>query len=57
VLSGSFTRPDVAGANAFRLTGRLRNRRMSAGQYRLSASPTISIGTGNAAVVPFTVIG
>ncbi|HWJ49740.1 MAG TPA: hypothetical protein VNR42_01890, partial [Solirubrobacteraceae bacterium] len=32
---GSFTHVDVAGANRVRFTGRLRNRKLAAGRYRL----------------------
>jgi len=39
-LRGGFAHPGQAGFNRFRFTGRLRNRKLARGRYRLLATPT-----------------
>jgi hypothetical protein len=52
---GGFTRHGRAGTNRFRLTGRLRGRRLRPGRYRLTAVPTAGGVRGLAANAPFRV--
>jgi len=53
---GSFTRGSAAGKNGFRLTGFIRGKPLSAGPYRLTATPTDSAGNrGAVARARFTV--
>ena len=51
-VRGSFSHAAVAGANTVRFTGRLGDRRLSHGSYRLVATAA----GGNAARIAFTVI-
>jgi DNA-binding beta-propeller fold protein YncE len=46
---GSFTRQGGAGANAFKFTGRLRNRKLAVGAYRLVAVAADAAGNKSAA--------
>jgi hypothetical protein len=52
---GTFTRADRAGANSFSFSGRLHNRRLARGSYRLQAIPRNSAGAGAAAIAAFKV--
>lgn len=47
-LAGGFTRCGAAGANRFRLTGRLDARRLATGRYRLIATPIADGRRGDA---------
>jgi hypothetical protein len=49
-LRGAFTRASTAGTNGFRFTGFLRGRRLRAGAYRLTATPTDAAGNRGAIV-------
>ena len=40
-LKGSFTLNGATGANHFRFSGRLRNRKLKPGRYRLVATPVV----------------
>jgi hypothetical protein len=40
-LKGSFSRTGVAGKNSFHFTGRLRDRKLKPGRYRLAARPSV----------------
>jgi hypothetical protein len=56
-LAGSFTHSGHAGANAFRFTGRLRNRRLRPGRYTLVATATDRDGnTSKPVAARFTVV-
>jgi hypothetical protein len=46
VAIGSFTHPDIAGANRFRWTGRIGGRKLKPGRYRLQAIPHNGAGAG-----------
>ena len=46
---GSFTRPGAAGANSFKFSGRLRNRKLRVGTYRLVAVAADTAGNKSAA--------
>jgi uncharacterized delta-60 repeat protein len=48
-LKGSFTHAGKAGANSLKFTGRLRNRKLTAGPYRLVAVATDAAGNKSAA--------
>jgi len=48
-VRGSFTHQGAAGANTFKFSGRLRNRKLAVGQYRLVAVATDSAGNKSAA--------
>ncbi len=57
-LAGSFTHAGATGANALRFSGRLRNRRLAAGRYRLSAMASDAARNRSAAkVVRFEIRG
>jgi hypothetical protein len=54
---GSFTHTDIAGANSVPFSGRLNNRKLPAGTYRLTATPRNSIGeTGATVGAAFTIV-
>jgi subtilisin-like proprotein convertase family protein len=53
---GSFTRTDVAGANKFRFSGRIKNRKLKPGKYLLEAVPVSAGGTGKAVTVRFKIV-
>ena len=55
-LRGSFTRSGTAGSNTFRFTGRLSGRRLTAGRYRLVATPSAGGRTGPGASASFRII-
>jgi hypothetical protein len=46
VSVGSFRHTDVAGANRFRFTGRVRHHKLAPGSYRLVAVPRNAAGPG-----------
>jgi hypothetical protein len=52
---GGFTVGAKAGANSFRFTGRLANRRLRKGTYRLVASPTAGTKRGKARSAKFRI--
>ncbi len=55
---GSFDHADSPGANSLRFTGRLRNRKLKPGRYRLIATPTDTAGNkGKAVRRAFRIIG
>jgi hypothetical protein len=51
-----FVRADSAGANGFRLTGRLRGRRLAPGRYLLSATPQSGLGVRGGRSVGFQIV-
>jgi hypothetical protein len=54
---GSFSRTSTTGANSFRFTGRLRNKGLRRGKYRLTATARVSGGkAGKPATRPFTIV-
>ena len=55
-VKGSFTRAGLTGSNTFRFSGRLNGKRLTRGEYRLIASPTINAATGRAASANFRII-
>lgn len=54
-VKGSFNVGGTAGANKFKFTGRIGDRRLGRGRYRLVATPTTGAKTGQAARARFTV--
>jgi hypothetical protein len=55
-VPGSFSRTARAGGNAFRFTGRLRGRALSAGRYRLVATPRAGGRSGAPAHAGFRIV-
>jgi hypothetical protein len=55
-LRGSFSARGKAGANVLRFTGRLRNRRLAAGRYRLVAQAANSLGRSATRAVRFRIV-
>jgi hypothetical protein len=49
LLAGSFTSAGAKGANALRFSGRMRNRRLARGRYRLRAVARDAAGNRSAA--------
>lgn len=56
LLRGSFTRAGSAGANRFRFTGRLAQRKLQPGKYRLVATPSAGGKAGRPASSAFRII-
>jgi hypothetical protein len=54
-VRGAFNVGGTAGANSFKFTGRVANRRLAKGGYRLVATPTAGAKTGNAARARFRI--
>jgi CSLREA domain-containing protein len=54
-VRGSFTRAGSAGASSFRFLGRLANRRLAPGRYRLRATPSADGASGATGSAGFTV--
>jgi hypothetical protein len=52
---GSFTHTDTAGANSFHFSGRLNEKKLAKGSYRLQAVPHDAAGNGAAVSVKFTI--
>lgn len=52
---GSFTHTDAVGANSVRFSGRLKNKRLPRGTYRLQAVPRDAAGTGAAVFKGFKI--
>jgi hypothetical protein len=55
-VRGSFSHRDSVGANRVGLTGRLLERALAPGSYRLSATPRASGKTGRAVSTGFRII-
>jgi hypothetical protein len=55
-LLARFVRQDNAGANGFRLTGRLRGHRLAPGSYLLSATPQAGLGAHGARTAGFQIL-
>jgi chitinase len=55
-LRGSFSIAGRAGANAFHFTGRLRNRRLAVGRYKLVAQAGSSAGRSAARAIRFRIV-
>jgi hypothetical protein len=56
VREGSFTHTDVAGANRFHFSGRMRGHGLPKGSYKLTAVPRYHSLTGHAVTVTFKVV-
>ncbi len=56
-VPASITLPGKAGANAFRLTGKIGRRRLGPGTYQLTARPSATGRTGAPQRVTFTIVG
>ena len=56
VALARFLRQDNAGANGFRLTGRLRGHRLAPGRYLLSAAPDSGLGAGGGRTAAFQIL-
>ena len=54
-VKGSFNVGGTAGANKFKFTGRIGDRRLGRGGYRLVATPTTGAKTGQAARARFRI--
>jgi hypothetical protein len=54
-LRGAFNVGGTAGANSFKFTGRLSNRRLARGRYRLVATPSAGAKTGNSVRARFRI--
>jgi hypothetical protein len=55
VAVGSFTHTDAVGANSVRFSGRLKNKRLPRGAYRLQAVPRNAAGSGAAVFKSFKI--
>ena len=55
-VRGSFSHADVAGANSFRFTGRIRKQALKPGSYRLDASPRAGGKIGRTVSVRFRIV-
>jgi hypothetical protein len=53
---GSFSHVDVAGANSFHFTGRVRHHKLHRGSYRLSATPKVGSTKGSEIRVSFRIV-
>jgi hypothetical protein len=56
IPAGTFTHVDVAGANHFHFTGRVRGHKLSPGKYRLSAVASLFAVSGKPKTASFTII-